>query len=101
MSAICNRSCLNTNLVALQQAIGRLLENELQKLVLARGNEEFAFRVIDTAVAPRKKPRKKSVSKKSPYRRGRSHGRRLSRDPLDSYRSICGFERICCLMRSR
>lgn len=38
--------------VALQQAVGRLLEREHQKLMLARGNEEFAFRVIDSAEVP-------------------------------------------------
>jgi uncharacterized protein involved in exopolysaccharide biosynthesis len=42
-----------TNVVSLQQSIGRLLESELQKLMLARGNEEFAFRVIDAAEAPK------------------------------------------------
>ncbi|NGP53791.1 Wzz/FepE/Etk N-terminal domain-containing protein [Thioalkalivibrio sp. XN8] len=42
-----------TSLVTLQQSIGRLLESELQKLMLARGNEEFAFRVIDPAWIPR------------------------------------------------
>lgn len=41
-----------STIVTLQQSIGRLLENELQRLMLARGNEEFAFRVIDPAVAP-------------------------------------------------
>lgn len=38
-----------TSGVAMQQAVGRLLEREHQKLMLARGNEEFAFRVIDSA----------------------------------------------------
>jgi uncharacterized protein involved in exopolysaccharide biosynthesis len=42
----------STTVVALQQAIGRLLEREHQKLMLARGNKEFAFRVIDSAVVP-------------------------------------------------
>lgn len=48
-----------TNVVTLQQSIGRLLESELQKLMLARGNEEFAFRVIDTASAPKIRTRPK------------------------------------------
>ena len=43
----------NTNVLTLQQAIGRVLENELHKLMLARGETEFAFRVIDPAYAPR------------------------------------------------
>jgi len=42
-----------TSVVTLQQSIGRLLESELQKLMLARGNEEFAFRVIDSAAPPK------------------------------------------------
>jgi len=42
-----------TNVVMLQQSIGRLLETELQKVMLARGNEEFAFQVIDAAVPPK------------------------------------------------
>lgn len=31
----------------MQETIGRLLEGELQKLMLAKGNEEFAFKVVD------------------------------------------------------
>jgi uncharacterized protein involved in exopolysaccharide biosynthesis len=42
-----------TGVLSLQQSISRLLENELQKLMLARGNEEFAFRVVDAPQAPR------------------------------------------------
>jgi len=45
----------NTSVVTLQQSIGSLLETELQKLMLARGNEEFAFRVIDRAEAPKER----------------------------------------------
>lgn len=41
-----------TSVVALQQSIGRLLESELQRLMLARGDEEFAFRVVDRAEPP-------------------------------------------------
>jgi uncharacterized protein involved in exopolysaccharide biosynthesis len=40
--------------VSLQQSLGRLLESELQKLMLAKGNEEFAFKVIDKASPPKK-----------------------------------------------
>jgi len=46
-----------TSVVTLQQSIGRLLESELQKLMLARGNEEFAFRVIDSAAVPKDRVR--------------------------------------------
>jgi len=48
-----------TSVVTLQQSIGRLLESELQKLMLARGNEEFAFRVIDAAFPPNERVRPK------------------------------------------
>lgn len=48
-----------TNVVTLQQAVGRLLESELQKLMLARGTKEFAFRVIDSAEAPKRRVRPK------------------------------------------
>ena len=48
-----------TSVVTLQQSIGRLLESELQKLMLARGNEEFAFRVIDGAFPPKQRVRPK------------------------------------------
>jgi len=41
-----------TSGVTMQQAVGRLLEREHQKLMLARGNGEFAFRVIDSAEVP-------------------------------------------------
>lgn len=49
-----------TSVVTLQQSIGRLMESELQKLMLARGNEEFVFRVIDRAEVPklRSRPRR-------------------------------------------
>lgn len=48
-----------TNVVTLQQAVGRLLESELQKLMLARGAQEFAFRVIDPAQPPDRRSRPK------------------------------------------
>jgi uncharacterized protein involved in exopolysaccharide biosynthesis len=44
----------NTNLTSLQQSLGKILESEMQKLLLARGNEEFSFKVIDPAVVPKK-----------------------------------------------
>jgi LPS O-antigen subunit length determinant protein (WzzB/FepE family) len=43
----------STSVVSLQQSMGRLLEGEMQKLMLARGNEEFAFKVIDKATPPK------------------------------------------------
>ena len=45
----------STSLVALQQSISGLLESEMQKLMVARGNSEYAFRVIDRAEVPRVK----------------------------------------------
>lgn len=50
-----------TNVVTLQQAVGRLLEAELQKLMLARGTQEFAFRVIDSAEPPDRRARPKRI----------------------------------------
>jgi uncharacterized protein involved in exopolysaccharide biosynthesis len=44
-----------TTQVSLQQSISRLLESQMQNLMVARGNEEFAFRVIDTAHAPKER----------------------------------------------
>ena len=43
------------NVTSLQQAIGKVIESEMQKLLLARGNEEYAFKVIDKAVQPKKR----------------------------------------------
>ena len=44
-----------TDLVVIQQAIGRLLEFELQKLMLARGSSEYAFRIVDSAQVPKRR----------------------------------------------
>jgi len=51
----------DVSVVAIQQSIGRLLEAELQKLMLARGSEEFSFRVIDSAIPPKKRSRPNRV----------------------------------------
>jgi LPS O-antigen subunit length determinant protein (WzzB/FepE family) len=53
------RELAATNVVALQHSIGNLLEGELQKAMLARVNDEFAFRVIDRAEAPKWRSRPK------------------------------------------
>jgi uncharacterized protein involved in exopolysaccharide biosynthesis len=45
----------STTTVVLQQSIGRLLEAELQKLMLARGDKDFAFRVVDRAEIPKRR----------------------------------------------
>ncbi len=44
-----------SNVVALQQSIGRVLEAELQKLMLAKANKEYAFRIIDPAQIPKRR----------------------------------------------
>jgi len=41
-----------TSVVELQQVLHRLIESEMKEIILARINDEFAFRVIDPAVAP-------------------------------------------------
>jgi len=53
----------STTVVVLQQSISRLLESEMEKLMLARGNVEFAFRIIDRAEVPmhKSKPRRKLI----------------------------------------
>lgn len=43
-----------TSAVELQQALHQLVESEMKEIILANVREEFAFRVIDPAVAPEK-----------------------------------------------
>jgi uncharacterized protein involved in exopolysaccharide biosynthesis len=50
-----------SNLVTMQQSIGRLLETQMQKVMLAKGKEEFAFRVVDSASPPKWRDRPKRV----------------------------------------
>ena len=51
---------LETNKLApIQQSIGRLLETELQKLMLARGREDYSFRIVDPATPPDRRARPK------------------------------------------
>lgn len=47
----------SNNVIALEQSISRIMEGEMQKLMLARGNEEYSFRAIDAAEAPRTRSR--------------------------------------------
>jgi uncharacterized protein involved in exopolysaccharide biosynthesis len=47
------RELETASVVVLQQSTSRLLENEMEKLMLARGNVEFAFRIVDRADVPR------------------------------------------------
>jgi uncharacterized protein involved in exopolysaccharide biosynthesis len=44
-----------TTEVSLQQSISRLIESQMQTLMVARGNEEYAFRVIDKAYPPKRR----------------------------------------------
>jgi uncharacterized protein involved in exopolysaccharide biosynthesis len=53
--AFLQREIAATSVVSLQQSMGRVLEGEMQKLMLARGNEEFAFKVIDRATPPKQR----------------------------------------------
>jgi uncharacterized protein involved in exopolysaccharide biosynthesis len=49
-----NDQLLKTNVVAVQSSISALLESEIKQIMLARGNDEYAFRIIDPAIAPEK-----------------------------------------------
>lgn len=49
------KEMLATNLVPLQQSIGRVLEDQMQKMALARANRQFAFKIIDEATPPKEK----------------------------------------------
>jgi LPS O-antigen subunit length determinant protein (WzzB/FepE family) len=42
-----------TDILPLREAIGRMMESELQVLMLARGSTEYAFRTLEPAVAPK------------------------------------------------
>jgi uncharacterized protein involved in exopolysaccharide biosynthesis len=42
-----------TTSVTMQQSIGRLLDQEMQAVMLARGNSEYAFKIIDPAKVPK------------------------------------------------
>ncbi len=42
-----------TNIVGVEQAVSRLLESEMSKLMMARGDPQFAFRVVDRAQVPK------------------------------------------------
>jgi uncharacterized protein involved in exopolysaccharide biosynthesis len=44
-----------TSQVSLQQSISRLLESQMQNMMMARGNTEYAFRVVDSARVPKKR----------------------------------------------
>lgn len=51
----------SANFVTLQQSISELLEGELEKVMIARGTEEFAFRFVDRAAPPKWRSRPRRV----------------------------------------
>ncbi len=51
----------STSIPPLQQSIGKVLESEMEKLMLARGEEEFAFKIIDAATPPKKRQWPKGI----------------------------------------
>jgi uncharacterized protein involved in exopolysaccharide biosynthesis len=57
------REIAATDVVQLRQSLGSVLESEMQKLLLARGSESFAFKVVDRATPPlrRSKPNRPVV----------------------------------------
>lgn len=50
--AYLNEQAAKTDLVGARQAIYSLLQTEINKQMLARGNDEYAFKVLDPAMAP-------------------------------------------------
>jgi len=46
-----------TTVASLQQSLAQLLESEMQKLLIARGNDEYAFKVVDAAVVAKRSTR--------------------------------------------
>jgi uncharacterized protein involved in exopolysaccharide biosynthesis len=51
--AYLQKELLATTFVGVQQAVSRLLEQELQKVMVARGERQFAFRIVDHADVPK------------------------------------------------
>lgn len=43
-----------SQVLAVQQSVSKLLERELQSVMLAKGNEEFSYRVVDAATVPKR-----------------------------------------------
>jgi uncharacterized protein involved in exopolysaccharide biosynthesis len=50
--AYLNDEAAKTNVVEVRQAIYAILRDEINKAMLARGSEQYAFRILDPAVAP-------------------------------------------------
>jgi uncharacterized protein involved in exopolysaccharide biosynthesis len=47
-----NQQAAKTDVLPIKQAIYALLQNEINKEMLARGSEEYAFKILDPAVPP-------------------------------------------------
>ena len=52
--AFLNDQALKNDVVEVRQAIYRILESEISKGMVARGSKEYAFKILDPAVAPDK-----------------------------------------------
>jgi uncharacterized protein involved in exopolysaccharide biosynthesis len=52
--AFLNDEAVKTTVVEAKQAIYKILENEINKVMLARGNSEYALKILDPAVPPEK-----------------------------------------------
>jgi len=52
--AFLNDQALRTNVVEAKQTIYKMLESEISKGMVARGTNEYAFKILDPAVAPDK-----------------------------------------------
>jgi uncharacterized protein involved in exopolysaccharide biosynthesis len=50
-----NDQLKKTSVVQVQQAIYRLLEAEIKKVMIAQGSEEYAFKIVDAAVPPERR----------------------------------------------
>lgn len=59
--AYLRKELLSTNVPSLQQALSKVLESEMQKMLMAQGGEAYAFKIIDLAVVPRDKVRPKRL----------------------------------------
>jgi uncharacterized protein involved in exopolysaccharide biosynthesis len=46
-----------TSIIEVRQAIYRLIESEIKSAMLAQGNDEYAYKIIDPAVVPQEKVR--------------------------------------------
>lgn len=59
--AYLKREMTETDIVVLQQAVGRLLDTEMQKAMVARVSKDAAFRVLDPAETPKYRARPKRL----------------------------------------